>query len=71
MSLSGKRILITRSEDQNEELASLVRRAGGVPVLFPTIRLVAPEALGAALADELLAAGGRRILEEVYRQSEG
>jgi hypothetical protein len=31
----------------------------------------APEALGAALADELLAAGGRRILEEVYWQSEG
>jgi uroporphyrinogen-III synthase len=46
MSLSGKRILITRSEDQNEELASLVRRAGGVPVLFPTIRLVAPEDTG-------------------------
>jgi uroporphyrinogen III methyltransferase/synthase len=41
--LSGKRILITRSEDQNEEFAALVRRAGGLPVLFPTIRMVPPD----------------------------
>ena len=43
MILTGKRILVTRSEEQNEELAVMVRRAGGVPVLFPTIRLVPPE----------------------------
>jgi uroporphyrinogen-III synthase len=42
MTLSGKRILITRSAEQAEELAGLVRRAGGTPVLFPTIRLVPP-----------------------------
>jgi uroporphyrinogen III methyltransferase/synthase len=46
MTLSGKRILITRSAEQAEELASLVRRAGGTPVLFPTIRLVPPEECG-------------------------
>jgi uroporphyrinogen III methyltransferase/synthase len=46
MGLAGKRILITRSEDQNEEFAALVRRAGGVPVLFPTIRLVPPDDCG-------------------------
>jgi uroporphyrinogen III methyltransferase/synthase len=40
MTLSGKRVLVTRSADQAEELAALVRRAGGAPVLFPTIRLV-------------------------------
>jgi uroporphyrinogen III methyltransferase/synthase len=46
MTLSGKRILITRSAEQAEELASLVRRAGGTPVLFPTIRLVPPDDCG-------------------------
>lgn len=46
VALSGKRVLITRSEDQNEEFAALVRRAGGVPVLFPTIRLVPPADCG-------------------------
>lgn len=43
MSLTGKRILVTRSEDQAEELAALIRDRGGVPVLFPTIRLVPPD----------------------------
>ena len=42
MTLSGKRVLVTRSVEQAEELAALVRRAGGVPVLFPTIRLAPP-----------------------------
>ncbi len=46
MTLSGKRILITRSEEQAGELASLVRRAGGIPVRFPTIRLVPPDDCG-------------------------
>jgi len=42
MTLSGKRILVTRSAEQAGELAALVRRAGGIPVLFPTIRLTHP-----------------------------
>jgi len=42
MTLSGKRILVTRSAEQAGELAALIRRAGGVPVLFPTIRLMHP-----------------------------
>jgi len=43
MTLSGKRILVTRSVEQAGELAALIRRAGGIPVLFPTIRLTHPE----------------------------
>jgi uroporphyrinogen-III synthase len=46
MTLSGKRVLVTRSVEQAGELAVLVRRAGGVPVLFPTIRLTHPEDCG-------------------------
>ena len=46
MTLSGKRILVTRSVEQAGELAALVRRAGGIPVLFPTIRLTLPEDCG-------------------------
>jgi uroporphyrinogen-III synthase len=46
MTLSGRRILITRSVEQAGELAALVRHAGGVPVLFPTIRLAHPEDCG-------------------------
>jgi uroporphyrinogen-III synthase len=46
MTLSGKRILVTRSVEQAGELSVLVRRAGGVPVLFPTIRLTHPEDCG-------------------------
>ena len=46
MTLSGKRILVTRSVEQAGELAVLVRRAGGIPVLFPTIRLTHPEDCG-------------------------
>ena len=42
MTLSGKRVLVTRSAEQAGELADLIRDAGGVPVLFPTIRLVPP-----------------------------
>ncbi|HSE14580.1 MAG TPA: uroporphyrinogen-III synthase [Candidatus Deferrimicrobium sp.] len=43
MNLTGKRILVTRSVEQAGEMAALVRRAGGIPVLFPTIRLTHPE----------------------------
>ena len=46
MTLAGKRILVTRSEEQNRELAVLVRRAGGTPVFFPTIRMMLPEDSG-------------------------
>jgi uroporphyrinogen-III synthase len=46
MTLSGKRVLVTRSAEQAGELAALVRDAGGVPVLFPTIRLVPPDDTG-------------------------
>jgi uroporphyrinogen-III synthase len=46
MTLAGRRVLVTRGADQNEDLAALVRRAGGVPVLFPTIRLVPPDDSG-------------------------
>ena len=46
MTLSGKRILVTRSVEQAGELAALVRAASGIPVLFPTIRLVPPEDCG-------------------------
>jgi len=46
MTLSGKRILVTRSVEQAGELAVLVRRAGGVPVIFPTIRLTHPDDCG-------------------------
>ena len=42
MTLSGKRILVTRSVEQAGDLAVLIRRAGGIPVLFPTIRLTHP-----------------------------
>lgn len=53
MSLSGKRVLVTRSKEQAEEFAGLIRKRGGVPVLFPTIRLVPPD--DAAPLDRALA----------------
>jgi uroporphyrinogen-III synthase len=40
MSMLGKRILVTRGEGQAEELAARIRSRGGIPVLFPTVRLV-------------------------------
>lgn len=43
MTLAGKRVLVTRSAEQAGELAARIRDAGGVPVLFPTVRLVPPE----------------------------
>jgi uroporphyrinogen-III synthase len=36
------RVLITRPEDQADESAALVRAAGGVPLLFPCLRLAPP-----------------------------
>ncbi len=46
MTLAGKRILVTRGEEQGEVFSALIRERGGVPVLFPTIRLVPPEDAG-------------------------
>ena len=43
MSLRGKRILVTRGEGQAEEFSAIIRKRGGVPVVFPTVRLVPPD----------------------------
>ncbi|MBI5420561.1 MAG: uroporphyrinogen-III synthase [Deltaproteobacteria bacterium] len=43
MTLAGRTILVTRGEEQGEIFSALIRERGGVPVLFPTIRLVPPE----------------------------
>jgi uroporphyrinogen-III synthase len=43
MTLAGRRILVTRGEEQGEAFCALIRDRGGVPVLFPTIRLVPPD----------------------------
>jgi uroporphyrinogen III methyltransferase/synthase len=53
MSMLGKRILVTRGEGQAEEFAALIRMRGGIPVLFPTVRLVPPDDPGPL--DEVLA----------------
>lgn len=44
--LSGRRIVVTRPEDQAEELCSRLRALGAEPILFPVIAIVAPEAGG-------------------------
>jgi len=46
--LSGRRVLITRPAHQSAALAQLLRDAGAVPVLAPTIRLVPPDDPAAA-----------------------
>jgi len=38
--LRGKSVLITRSSGQSDSLAELVRRRGGIPLIFPTIEIV-------------------------------
>jgi uroporphyrinogen-III synthase len=43
MSLRGKRILVTRGEGQAEKFSAVIRKRGGVPVIFPTVRLVPPD----------------------------
>lgn len=42
LGLKGKRVVITRSLEQAEETVSLVKAAGGIPVVFPTIEIVPP-----------------------------
>lgn len=52
-SLFGKGIVITRPEEQSEELAELLHREGARVISFPTVRIVPPEsydALDGALA---------------------
>jgi len=52
VTLAGKRILITRAPHQASELADRLRTLGAIPVLIPTIEIVAPvsyAALDAAL----------------------
>lgn len=46
MTLRGLRILVTRDDGQAAEFAALIRRRGGVPVLFPTVSIVPPEDMG-------------------------
>lgn len=41
--LQGKRVLITRPEEQAEDLASQLRQLGAEPILLPTITLLPPE----------------------------
>jgi hydroxymethylbilane synthase len=52
-------------------LAGLIGRPDGTEILRGKRAGSAadPEAIGVALAEELLARGGKRILDEVYRQS--
>jgi hydroxymethylbilane synthase len=52
-------------------LAGLIGRPDGTEILRGTRSGGAadPEAIGVALAEELLARGGKRILDEVYRQT--
>jgi uroporphyrinogen-III synthase len=45
--LAGKRIVVTRAEEQARELADLLSEAGAVPVLYPSIRIAPPESVDA------------------------
>ena len=50
----GEALLVTRGGGQADELSALIRERGGVPVLFPTIRIVPvddPAPLDAAIRD--------------------
>src|SRR5260370_10620058 len=44
--LAGKRILVTRTRDQASVLSARLRAVGGMPVEFPTIRIVPPQDWG-------------------------
>ena len=43
MSLRGKRILVTRGGGQGEVFSAMIRKRGGIPVAFPTVRLAPPD----------------------------
>src|SRR5689334_7795811 len=38
--LAGKRIVATRAEGQTAQLVAMLREAGAVPIVFPTISIV-------------------------------
>jgi len=42
MTLRGLRILVTRSGEQEERLCAMIRKRGGIPISFPTVRMVPP-----------------------------
>jgi len=42
MTLRGLRILVTRSGEPEERHCAMIRERGGIPVFFPTVRLVPP-----------------------------
>jgi uroporphyrinogen-III synthase len=53
MPLAGKRVVITRPEAQTSQLITLLREAGAIPIIFPTITIVpitANDALDLALS---------------------
>jgi uroporphyrinogen-III synthase len=43
LSLTGKRILVTRTRQQSSDLAARLTAMGAVPILIPTIEIVPPE----------------------------
>ncbi len=51
--LSGKTILITRPREQAEVLSSLIREAGGNPLVFPAVEIMPPN--DSARLNELMA----------------
>ena len=48
--LAGRRVVVTRSADQADELANLLRAAGAVPVVVPLIEIVTDPEQAALLA---------------------
>jgi uroporphyrinogen-III synthase len=43
LSLTGKRILVTRTRQQSSDLAARLEALGAIPILIPTIEIVPPE----------------------------
>jgi uroporphyrinogen-III synthase len=43
--LAGKRVVITRSAEECQQLAAMIQRRGAVPVIFPLIEFAPPEDL--------------------------
>jgi len=43
LSLTGKRILVTRTRQQSSDLAARLEALGAVPLLIPTIEIIPPE----------------------------
>lgn len=44
--LTGRRVVVTRPQDQSEELCDRLRALGAEPIIFPVISIVPPEAGG-------------------------